>query len=246
MRLAVVFLPLLLHSKPPLAEPCIAPDRAEVAFVSGGDIWTASLNGGEARLLVSHPAAESRPMFSPDGKRLAFTSTRTGNGDVYLLELASGALKRLTFHEGAERADSWSRDGKWVYFSSTLADIAGMNDVFRVAAEGGTAMAVSGDRYASEYFAAPSPTGDTLAMTARGVVAAQWWRKGHSHLDESEIWIRREGAPAKYERVTEGNAKSVWPMWTPDGARILFHIYADNDWHVAEVDAKGASGTRPA
>ena len=73
-------------------------------------------------------------------------------------------------------------------------------------------------------------------MTARGVVAAQWWRKGHSHLDESEIWIRREGAPAKYERVTEGNAKSVWPMWTPDGKGLLFMSDrggAENIWQTA-------------
>ena len=50
-------------------------------------------------------------------------------------------------------------------------------------------MPVSADRYASEYFSAPSPDGGTLAFTARGVVSGQWWRKGHSHLDESEIWL---------------------------------------------------------
>src|SRR3712207_7892188 len=42
-----------------------------------------------SRLLVSHPAAESRPLYAPDGKRLAFVSTRTGNGDVYVLDLTS-------------------------------------------------------------------------------------------------------------------------------------------------------------
>src|SRR4051812_27410577 len=83
----------------PLYEPSISPDRSEIAFVSGGDIWTVPAGGGTARLLISHPATESRPLYSPDGKRLAFTSTRTGNGDVYVLELASGELKRLTFHE---------------------------------------------------------------------------------------------------------------------------------------------------
>ena len=58
--------------------------------------------GGDARLLVSHPATESRPLFSPDGKRLAFTSTRTGNGDVYVLTLATGDLTRLTFDDANE------------------------------------------------------------------------------------------------------------------------------------------------
>src|ERR1700761_3873625 len=88
--------------RPYLYEPSISPDRKEIAFVSGGDIWTAPAEGGEARLLVSHPATESRPLYSPDGKRLAFISTRTGNGDIYVLDFATGNLKRLTFDDGFE------------------------------------------------------------------------------------------------------------------------------------------------
>jgi Tol biopolymer transport system component len=60
---------------PYFTEPSLSPDRREIAFVSGGDVWTASAEGGTAQLLVSHPATESRPLFSPDGKRLAFVST---------------------------------------------------------------------------------------------------------------------------------------------------------------------------
>jgi len=68
----------------------VSPDGREVAFVSGGDIWTVPIGGGEARLLVSDPALEVRPLYSPDGKMLAFTSTRTGNGDIYVLDLNGG------------------------------------------------------------------------------------------------------------------------------------------------------------
>ncbi|HZI01901.1 MAG TPA: hypothetical protein VEX63_12185, partial [Flavisolibacter sp.] len=57
------------------SDPALSPNSQELAFVSGGDIWTAPSGGGEARLLVSHPAAESRPLYSPDGKYLAFAST---------------------------------------------------------------------------------------------------------------------------------------------------------------------------
>ena len=76
--------------KASFAEPGISPDGATIAFVSGGDIWEVPSRGGEARLLVSHQANELRPMFSPDGSRLAFTSTRTGNGDIYVLTIATG------------------------------------------------------------------------------------------------------------------------------------------------------------
>src|SRR4051812_43263675 len=68
---------------PSFAEPALSPDSAEIAFVSGGDIWTVPAAGGEARLLISHPSSESRPVYSPDGKSLAFVSNRTGNGDIY-------------------------------------------------------------------------------------------------------------------------------------------------------------------
>src|SRR5262245_39996487 len=70
-------------AQPYLTEPALSPDRKEIAFVSGGDIWTVPATGGVASLLVSHPANEARPLYSPDGKQLAFVSTRTGNGDIY-------------------------------------------------------------------------------------------------------------------------------------------------------------------
>src|SRR5277367_519214 len=99
--------------RPYLTEPCLSPDRKEIAFVSGGDIWTVPAGGGEARLLVSHPATESKPLYSPDGTKLAFVSTRTGNGDIYVLTLTSGELVRLTYSDRPDGLDGWSHDGKW-------------------------------------------------------------------------------------------------------------------------------------
>jgi tricorn protease len=214
-------------------EPSVSPDGSEIAFVSGGDLWTVPARGGDAHLLVSHPATESRPLYSPDGKSLAFTSNRTGGGDVYLLTFATGDLKRLTFDDSNELVEGWSPDSKYIYYSSSARDISGMNDIYRVRRDGGTPTQVTADRYTTEYFAAPSPAGDTLAFTARGNAGSQWWRKGHSHLDESEIWLRREGSPAQYERITEGGAKEAWPMWSKDG-RTLFYMSdrsgAQNIW----------------
>jgi Tol biopolymer transport system component/C-terminal processing protease CtpA/Prc len=204
---------------PYFTEPSVSPVGSEIAFVSGGDIWTAPAGGGEARLLISHPANESRPLYSPDGKRLAFVSTRTGNGDIYLLTFETGELKRLTFDDAGEQLDAWSRDGRFIYFSSTSRDISGMNDLFRVKADGGTPMQVSADRYANEYWAAPAPDGNSVAFTARGVSSSQWWRNGHSHLDECEIWLLRDSG---YERFTEGGVKEMWPMWSADGKQVYF------------------------
>ena len=208
--------------RPYFTEPAISPDRAEIAFVSGGDIWAVPAAGGEARLLLSHPANESRPFYSPDGRRLAFVSNRTGGGDIYLLTFASGDVTRLTYDDGNEQLDGWSRDGQWIYFSSTSHDIAGMNDVFRVSADGGTPMEVAADRYTNEYFSSSSPDGRAIALTARATASGQWWRNGRSHLDEAEVWIARDGDAPKYEAVTTGGAKEMWPLWSGDGKAVFY------------------------
>ncbi len=219
-------------AQPYFTEPAISPDGAEIAFVSGGDIWTVPAVGGEAHLLVSHPANESRPLYSPDGSRLAFVSTRTGNGDIYILTLNTGDLRRLTFDDSIDLLDGWSADGRWIYFTSTSHDV-GTPDVYRVSSDGGTPMEVSGDLYTAEYFGAPAPDGSTIAFTGHGIGGSQWWRKGHSHIDESEIWLMRFGSKPAYEQISDGNAKEMWPMWSKDG-RILYYISdrsgAQNVW----------------
>jgi tricorn protease len=198
-------------------EPAISPDKSEIAFVSGGDIWTVSATGGDARLLVSHPANELRPLYSPDNKQLAFISNRTGNGDIYLLTLATGELKRLTFDDSNEQLDGFSRDGSRIYFSSSAKDIAGTNDIFSVGVNGGTPMQVAADRYMNEFLAAPSPDGKTIAFTARGF--SQWWRKGNSNMDTSEIWTWNDG---NYQRITEDGSRNVWAMWSGDGQTLYY------------------------
>jgi tricorn protease len=211
--------------RPYFTEPSLSPDRKEIAFVSGGDIWTVPATGGVAALLVSHSANEARPLYSPDGKQLAFISSRTGNGDIYVLTLAIGELKRLTFDDSLDQLDGWSRDGRWIYFSSGSRDVGGLNDLFRVSVNGGTPMQVSADRYTNEFFSAPSPDGTTIAFSARGIASSQWWRKGHSHIDEAEVWLLRSAdtGAGTYERVTEaGGAKEMWPMWSADGRRLYY------------------------
>lgn len=207
---------------PSLCEPALSPDRSEIAFVSGGDIWTAPAKGGVAHLLISHPATDLRPMYSPDGARLAFTSTRTGNGDIYVLDIKSGQILRITYSDTLDLLDGWSHDGKWLYFESNAHDINQSSDIFRVSASGGTPLEVAADRFYSEFRGAPSPDGQQLAFVAKGISRVQWWRHGHSHLDESEIWLQNISGPASYHKVVAEDAKQGWPMWSPDGKDLFY------------------------
>jgi Tol biopolymer transport system component/C-terminal processing protease CtpA/Prc len=219
--LSFVFLFLfsgVLSAAPYLTEPSLSPDRKEIAFVSGGDIWTVPAAGGTASLLVSHPANESRPMFSPDGRFLAFVSNRTGAGDIYILNLENSELRRLTFDDASDQLDAWSRDGAWIYFSSTSKDIAGMNDIFRVSASGGTPQQVSADRYTNEFWSTNLADG-SIIFSARGLSNSQWWRKGRSHIDETEIWQK---SGESYRQLADRGAKQLWVSATADGSKIFY------------------------
>jgi len=236
---ALLLAPGLLAQIPALpsyaaAEPGISPDGREISFVTGGDIWTVPAAGGQAHLLISHEATERRPLYSPDGQHLAFMSTRTGGGDIYVLTLATGALRRLTSDDGSEVLEGWSRDSAWIYFVSTSRDVAAMNDVYRLPVAGGTPMTVSDDRFVNEFGVAATPDGSSLVLAARGIAGAQWWRKGSSHIDQSELWLLSglSGTPT-YTPLSARDSRQIWPMVSGDG-RALYYVSdrggAENLW----------------
>jgi tricorn protease len=208
-------------ARPTLSEPAISPDGRTIAFVSGGSVWTAPASGGTARILVNDRLIGDRPLYSPDGSQLAFVSYRNGPGDVYVLTLATGALARLTYDDSTEWLEGW-RDG-FIYFSSPSNNINGERDIYRVRSTGGTPMLYVAQPYLTEFFGAPAPDGHSIAFNVRGLSGGQWWRVGRSHIDESEIWLRRgDGPNPTFERLTDGGAREDWAMWAPDGKRIYY------------------------
>ncbi len=206
---------------PSFAEPALSPDGSEIAFASGGDLWTVPAAGGQARLLVTDPATESRPLYSPDGKSLAFLSTRSGVANIYIVTLATGEVRRLTYGDAAEALDGWSRDGQWIYFTSGINDVGRQGDIFRVAASGGTPLEVSREQFLAEFESAPSPDGKSVALMAKGLSNGQWWRNGGAHIDQTELWLKPIDGGA-YQKLLPEGAKHAWPMWTPDGKAIWY------------------------
>lgn len=226
------------------SEPGVSPDGAEIAFASGGDIWSVPSTGGDARLLVSDDATERRPLFSPDGRRLAFMSTRTGGGDIYVLTFDTGTLRRVTSDDGPEALEGWSADSRWIYLSSSSRDIGSMNDVFRVSVDGGTPMPVSAERYVNEFHVAPAPDGRSLVVAARGIAAAQWWRRGSSHIDQSELWwLTGLDGTARYQQLTARDSRQVWPMWNASGNALYYVSDRDGAENIWMRPAPSGSGS---
>ena len=210
-----------------LAEPTISPDRSEIAFVAGGDIWGMPATGGTARLLVSSGATSSRPMYAPDGKHLAFVSTRAGHGDLSVLDFGDATIRRITHDDGFTGLDGWSRDGSVLYFESISHQVGNTPCIMRVPAHGGTPTILFRERYIASSQAAVRPGSDDIAFVDGGF--PQWWRHGHSHIDESAVALYHPGAigNARFAHVSEGNAVEHWPMWSADG-RTLFYV-SDRD-----------------
>ncbi len=227
-------------SKPSFATPALSPDGKEIAFASGGDIWTAPASGGDAHLLISDPAEESRPLYSPDGSKLAFQSTRTGANDIYVLTLATGKLERITYSDAPITLDAWSHDGQWLYFTSSANDVGGLGDIFRVHATGGTPLEVSDERYLNEFESAPTPDGKSVVLVAKGISSSQWWRKGHAHIDETELWLKPIDSAA-YKMLVPADAKHAWPMVAPDGKRVYFMSDASGAENIWSLDLEGGA-----
>jgi len=112
-----------------LSGPQISPDGKWIAYEVGTpnleanrvvrNIWLVSSEGGEARQ-ITRGGSDMRPRWSPDGKRLAFLSSRDGEQQVYWITLDGGDANRLTSLSGGADTEIWSPDGKWIAFVSSV------------------------------------------------------------------------------------------------------------------------------
>src|SRR5207249_11108397 len=88
--------------------PDIAPDGKLVAFSYLGDVWVVETIGGVARPVTMHEAHDTLPVFSPDGRHIAFSSNRHGSYDVFVVPVQGGKPRRLTFASAAHLVNGWS------------------------------------------------------------------------------------------------------------------------------------------
>ncbi len=101
--------------------PLVSPRGDVVAFLSGGQVWTAALAGGPATQRINDRGQDSQLAWSPDGSRLAFVSTRTDHSLVGVFDLAAGKITWMSPSVDTDLAPEWSLDGRHVAFARTPA-----------------------------------------------------------------------------------------------------------------------------
>src|SRR6185312_699532 len=90
--------------------PAISPDGQTILFSYQGDIYSVPSKGGTAVPLTISESYEFSPVWSHDGKSIAFASDRYGNFDVFVMPAGGGASKRLTYFSGREVPTGFTGD----------------------------------------------------------------------------------------------------------------------------------------
>lgn len=184
-------------------EPAVSR-QGRIAYrqlIFDADIWRLGLrrgkNGPEAvgppKRLISSTRLDHTPRYSPDGKRIAFASDRSGNDEIWVSDDDGSNAVRLTSFGGPYTADPvWSADSRWIFFDSH-------GDRYRISAEGGRASVLDN---LSHYI----PHGATAAgWEDHGLYSApdragvmQVWRKAAAK-DGQPFQMTRNGGEFEYE-----------------------------------------------
>ncbi len=212
-------------------ELTLAPDGKTVYFTvtardlpkakSATHIWMMSAGGGEPRQLTSHEKGESSPAVSPDGRQLAFVSSRDGTANLYLLAVDGGEARRLTNISTGVSDPRWSPDGKWIAVSSDVYPECGADDACNKKVA---------DRWSK---------GKLQAHMADSLLFRHWteWKDGkrtHVLLADASTGKVRDMTPGEFDSPPFQLGGAVQYDFSPDSAELAF---------VSNHDAQAASST---
>jgi tricorn protease len=217
------------HDTRMLAQPAISADH--IAFIYAEDLWVANLDGSGPRRLTVSEGVESNPVFSPDGKTIAFTAQYDGNTDVYVIPVEGGVPKRLTWHPGVDGVRGFTPDGKSVLFISQRSSFTNRYfKLFTVPLTGGPEQELE---IPNAYYASYSPDGSRLAYTPIPDAFRQW--KHYRGGQISHIWLFsfKDLAVEAIPQPAKG-CNDASPVWI--GNTVYFRSDRDGEFNVYAYD----------
>jgi hypothetical protein len=191
----VAGMPVAEAQTPPgwLRYPAISPDGKTIVFTYKGDLYRVPASGGTAIPLTAHEAHDFMPVWSHDGRQIAFASDRYGNFDVFVIPAEGGEASRATFHSAQEYPYSFSSDDKFILFGATRMDAASNRgfptgsqpELYRVPAGGGRVEQVL--TTPAEDVKVSRNGQFLIFQDKKGGENA--WRKHHTSAIARDIWV---------------------------------------------------------
>lgn len=203
----------------------ISPDGQKIVFCYMGDIYKVGVTGGKAVQLTTHPAYDSNPVWSPDGKQIAFASDRNGNFDVFVMSSEGGVATRVTTHSASEIPYTFTPDGKEVVYGTQIQDPAqsalfptgAMTELYKASIAGGRPGQVLATPAEAVCF---SGSGETFLYQNRKGFENEW-RKHHTSSITRDLFLY-DIKSETHQQLTDNPEEDRDPVFSPDGKTIYF------------------------
>ncbi|MFM9828694.1 MAG: amidohydrolase family protein, partial [Sphingomonas sp.] len=206
----------------------VSPDGKLIAFDLLGDIYTMPITGGTPTRIAEGLTYEQQPRFSPDGKRIAFTSDRGGGDNIWLMNV-DGSDKRQLSKEDFRLLNqpSWSPDGRFIiakkHFTTQRSLGTGEIWIYHVSGGGGVPLVKKASEQLQKELGEPiyAPDGKSLYYTRNVTPGPIFEYAQNSNTDLFHI-ERYDMDTGEVSTVASGVGGSVRPTPSPDGKLIAF------------------------